>query len=51
MSKTDKTMAELEIDQNLSHEFNRLQEAGKTLVPLHGPGCGCCPPLVVATAR
>jgi len=38
MQKTDKTMAEMEIDQNLTYEFSRLQESGKTLQPLHGPG-------------
>jgi len=38
MKKTDKTMAEMEIDQNLTYEFSRLQESGKTLQPLHGPG-------------
>ena len=38
MTKTDKTMAEMEIDQNLSYEFKRLQESGKALQPVHGPG-------------
>ena len=38
MTKTDTTMAEMEIDQNLSYEFKRLQESGKALQPVHGPG-------------
>lgn len=32
-------MAELEIEQNLSHEFDALTEAGAHLQPLAGPGC------------
>ena len=32
-------MAELEIEQNLSHEFDALTEAGAHLQPLSGPGC------------
>jgi ubiquitin carboxyl-terminal hydrolase 5/13 len=38
MNKTEKTIAEMEIDQNMSYEFNRLQESGKELSPLYGPG-------------
>jgi len=38
MNKTEKTIAEIEIDQNMSYEFNRLQESGKELSPLSGPG-------------
>ena len=38
LSRTEKTIAEMEIDQNMSYEFNRLQESGKELTPLYGPG-------------
>lgn len=38
MSKTEKTIAEMEVDQNMSYEFNRLQESGKELAPVYGPG-------------
>ncbi|XP_077998917.1 ubiquitin carboxyl-terminal hydrolase 5-like [Glandiceps talaboti] len=40
MEKTDKTMTELEIDLNyqLKAEWDTIQEAGKKLVPLYGPG-------------
>lgn len=39
MEKSEKTMAEMEIDQNLSYEFDAITEAGKQLKPLAGPGC------------
>ena len=38
MEKTEKTMAELEIEQNLAYEFSRITEAGSKLEPLSGPG-------------
>jgi len=38
MEKTEKTMAELEIDRNMSWEFDAITEAGKHLQPLSGPG-------------
>ena len=39
MEKTDKTMAELEIDLNQKiGEWDRIQESGSKLVPLYGPG-------------
>ncbi len=38
MKKTEKTMAELELDQNLSFDFSRIQESDKVLQPLFGPG-------------
>lgn len=39
MEKTDKTMAELEIDINMRiREWDVIQESGKKLTPLYGPG-------------
>ena len=38
MEKTEKTMAELQIDLNLAAEFDRITEAGAKLQPVHGPG-------------
>jgi hypothetical protein len=38
MEKTEKTMAEMEIDQNMNQEFNSITEAGSKLQPLSGPG-------------
>lgn len=38
MEKTEKTMAEMEIDANLAHEFDKITEAGAQLQPLSGPG-------------
>ena len=38
MSKTEKSIAELEVDQNLKFEFRFIQESGKQLEPVHGPG-------------
>lgn len=37
MKKTEKTIAELELDQNLSFDFSRIQESDKILQPLFGP--------------
>ena len=42
MEKTEKSMAELEIERNLAHEFNLITEAGAALQPLSGPGCVQC---------
>ena len=39
MQKTEKTMAELEIDQNVKFEWDKITEAGAELEPLSGPGC------------
>jgi ubiquitin carboxyl-terminal hydrolase 5/13 len=38
MEKTEKTMAELQIDLNMRHEFDAITEAGAALTPLSGPG-------------
>jgi len=40
LEKTDKTMTELEVEANLSlkAEWDTIQEAGKKLKPLNGPG-------------
>lgn len=38
LEKTDKTMAELEVEMNKSYDFSRITEAGAKLVPLRGPG-------------
>ena len=38
MEKTDKTLAEMNVDLNNSYDWSRIQEAGKELVPLAGPG-------------
>lgn len=38
MQKTSKTMAELNLDVNVNYDFNRIQEEGKELEPLFGPG-------------
>jgi ubiquitin carboxyl-terminal hydrolase 5/13 len=39
MEKTEKTMAELQIEKNLAYEFDRITEAGSALHALHGPAC------------
>lgn len=39
MQKTEKTMAELQIDLNMSFEFDKMTESGAALEPLTGPGC------------
>lgn len=38
MEKTDKTMAEMEVDMNLSYDWSRICESGEKLVRLRGPG-------------
>ena len=38
MQKTEKTMAELQIDLNMSFEFDKITESGESLQPLTGPG-------------
>ncbi len=45
MEKTEKTMAELEIDQNIKFEWDSITESGSALKPLSGPGCGAMAPL------
>lgn len=36
--KTEKTIAELQIELNSNYNFNRITESGSNLVRLHGPG-------------
>ncbi|GJP68268.1 hypothetical protein CLOP_g25002 [Closterium sp. NIES-67] len=38
LTKTEQTTAERELDQNLSFDWNRMQEQGKALQPLFGRG-------------
>eukprot|EP01104_Vermistella_antarctica_P013148 TRINITY_DN3943_c0_g1_i3.p1 TRINITY_DN3943_c0_g1~~TRINITY_DN3943_c0_g1_i3.p1 ORF type:complete len:712 (-),score=177.96 TRINITY_DN3943_c0_g1_i3:44-2179(-) len=38
MKKTEQTIAEMEVDHNLSFDFSRISEGDKELVPLFGPG-------------
>lgn len=38
MQKTEKTMTELQIDLNMSFEFDRITEKGAQLHPVSGPG-------------
>ncbi|KIY96955.1 ubiquitin carboxyl-terminal hydrolase 5/13 [Monoraphidium neglectum] len=38
MEKTEKTMAELQVDLNMRFEFDAITEAGAHLAPLSGPG-------------
>lgn len=38
MEKTEKTMAELQVDLNMAYEFDKITESGTTLQPLSGPG-------------
>ncbi|KAK9828336.1 hypothetical protein WJX74_009732 [Apatococcus lobatus] len=38
MQKTEKTMTELQIDLNMSFEFDRITEKGAQLHPISGPG-------------
>mmetsp|Transcript_41240 Transcript_41240/g.53208 ORF Transcript_41240/g.53208 Transcript_41240/m.53208 type:complete len:840 (+) Transcript_41240:19-2538(+) len=38
LEKTDRTMAELELELNKSHDFSAITEAGSKLVPVQGPG-------------
>lgn len=38
LKKTEMTTAERELDQNVNFDWNRIQESGKNLEPLYGPG-------------
>ncbi|KAL2643337.1 hypothetical protein R1flu_010924 [Riccia fluitans] len=38
LQKTEMTTAEKELDQNVNFDWNRIQEKGKELQPLFGPG-------------
>lgn len=38
LEKTEKTMTELQINLNMSYEFDKLTESGANLQPLSGPG-------------
>ncbi|XP_010544251.1 PREDICTED: ubiquitin carboxyl-terminal hydrolase 14 isoform X1 [Tarenaya hassleriana] len=38
MQKTEMTTAERELDQNTNFDWNRIQESGKDLEPVFGPG-------------
>ncbi len=38
LSKTDKSMAELELELNAVYDFSRISEAGRDLVSVSGPG-------------
>ncbi len=38
LSKTEKSMTELQIEQNLKFDFNMTGEDGKLLEPIYGPG-------------
>ncbi|XP_024538782.1 ubiquitin carboxyl-terminal hydrolase 14 [Selaginella moellendorffii] len=38
LKKTEMTTAERELDQNVNFDWNRIQEKGKELEPLFGPG-------------
>ncbi|KAH0852112.1 hypothetical protein HID58_094202 [Brassica napus] len=38
VSMTEMTTAERELDQNTNFDWNRIQESGKELVPVFGPG-------------
>lgn len=38
MEKTEKTMAELEVERNASFEFDKITEAGAELKPMSGKG-------------
>ncbi|CAM6094678.1 unnamed protein product [Calypogeia fissa] len=38
LKKTEMTTAERELDQNVNFDWNRIQEKGKELQPLFGPG-------------
>lgn len=37
-SQTEMTTAERELDQNTNFDWNRIQESGKEVEPLYGPG-------------
>ncbi len=38
LQKTEKTMAELQIDLNMAFEFDKITEQGSSLQPIYGPG-------------
>ncbi len=38
MEKTEKSMADLQMDLNKSYEFSRITESGGHLHPVSGPG-------------
>lgn len=38
LQKTEMTTAERELDQNTNFDWNRIQESGKEVEPLYGPG-------------
>mmetsp|Transcript_23484 Transcript_23484/g.30695 ORF Transcript_23484/g.30695 Transcript_23484/m.30695 type:complete len:861 (-) Transcript_23484:288-2870(-) len=38
LEKTDKTMAELEVELNKTYDFSKITESGKNLEPIRGPG-------------
>lgn len=38
LQKTEMTTAEIELDQNTNFDWNRIQESGKDMEPLYGPG-------------
>ncbi len=50
MQKTEKTMTELQIDLNMSFEFDRITEKGAHLHPVSGPGCVTDPAFRAVTA-
>lgn len=37
-TKTEKTITEMQIDINNTHEWSKITESGSNLVPMHGPG-------------
>jgi ubiquitin carboxyl-terminal hydrolase 5/13 len=38
MEKSEKTMAELQMELNTNYDFSAITEAGAALVPVSGPG-------------
>lgn len=44
LHKTEKTMAELQIDLNMAFEFDKITEKGSALQPVYGPGYAKLPP-------
>lgn len=42
MQKTEKSMAELQIDLNVAFEFDKITEAGAQLRPQSGAGYAAC---------
>lgn len=47
MEKSEKTMAELQIERNITYEFDTITEAGAELTPLQGPRCVLLPRLCI----